>query len=100
MSHITAELPMDICNLFSTKSSCLRIPGCAYCANQAGNVTVNQICHRNTLECPLESGHGNSFCLVSFTCLLSIFLKEFECPIADIFAKVKDSIQLEIVRPS
>lgn len=90
---------MDICNLFSTKSSCLRIPGCAYCANQAGNVTVRQICHRNTLECPLESGHGNSFCQLVLL-VYGVFLKEFECPIADIFAKVKGSTQLEIVRPS
>ncbi|XP_048521106.1 multiple epidermal growth factor-like domains protein 8 [Dendroctonus ponderosae] len=53
------ELPIDICHLFSTKSSCLRVPGCGYCSNQLANVTVAQICHRNTLECPLDTGNGS-----------------------------------------
>ncbi|ENN77377.1 hypothetical protein YQE_06202, partial [Dendroctonus ponderosae] len=52
------ELPIDICHLFSTKSSCLRVPGCGYCSNQLANVTVAQICHRNTLECPLDTGNA------------------------------------------
>ncbi|XP_076271195.1 multiple EGF like domains 8 isoform X2 [Rhynchophorus ferrugineus] len=54
-SVLKIELPMDVCNLFSTKSSCLKVPGCGYCANKNGDEIVTQICHRNTLDCPLGS---------------------------------------------
>ncbi|XP_030761458.1 multiple epidermal growth factor-like domains protein 8 isoform X2 [Sitophilus oryzae] len=54
-SVLKIELPMDICNLFSTKTTCLRVPGCGYCANKNGDDIVTQICHRNTLDCPLDS---------------------------------------------
>ncbi|XP_060517960.1 multiple epidermal growth factor-like domains protein 8 isoform X2 [Cylas formicarius] len=54
------ELPMDICNLFSTRSNCLRVPGCAYCANKVNDETVVEICHRNTDDCPLGSQTNTS----------------------------------------
>ncbi|XP_066249619.1 multiple epidermal growth factor-like domains protein 8 isoform X2 [Euwallacea similis] len=62
------ELPVDICNLFSTKSTCLRVPGCGYCANQLNNATISQICHKNTLECPLDSGNGSRLSNTGHVC--------------------------------
>ncbi|XP_050307632.1 multiple epidermal growth factor-like domains protein 8 [Anthonomus grandis grandis] len=53
------ELPMDLCNLYATKSNCLRVPGCGYCANQLNGTIISQICHRNTLDCPLDNENGS-----------------------------------------
>lgn len=50
------ELPADLCALWPTKSTCLHVPGCGYCANEQDDSVIEELCHSNTKDCPL----GNS----------------------------------------
>lgn len=48
------ELPVDLCNLWPKKSSCLGVPGCGYCANKFQEDIISEQCHTNTKECQLD----------------------------------------------
>ncbi|RZC40710.1 Kelch 3 domain containing protein [Asbolus verrucosus] len=49
-SVLRLELPDDLCSLWSTRNSCLRMPGCGYCAYKVGNETISERLNSQTRE--------------------------------------------------
>lgn len=48
------ELPIDLCNLWTSRFNCSKIRGCGYCANKIEDQIIAEICHSNNMDCPLE----------------------------------------------
>lgn len=58
-SVLRLELPDDLCSLWSTKFSCLRMSGCGFCAYKTGEEVTSEVCHSNNKECPLSEPPSN-----------------------------------------
>ncbi|CAH0556746.1 unnamed protein product [Brassicogethes aeneus] len=59
-SVLRLEIPIDLCNLWSTRHTCLKNSGCGYCAKRLGDELVSEICHSNTQDCPLQDSNSNT----------------------------------------
>lgn len=57
-SVLRLELPPDLCSLWPTRFSCLRVSGCGYCAYKVDEQIEGELCHANTGECTLVEPQG------------------------------------------
>lgn len=52
-SVLRIKLPFDLCTLWPNKDRCLRIPGCAHCAEKYEDQIVEEHCYSHGNKCPL-----------------------------------------------
>lgn len=73
-SVLRLELPDDLCSLWSTKFSCLRMSGCGFCAYKIGEEVTSEICHSNAKECPLSELPSNGTITVLLLMIVIYYL--------------------------